>query len=78
MVRSSVASILSTASIIIAPKASRLPQRLMLAAQSWARTGVPSWNHKSSRSLIFQVRQSSSTVWPAAICGAGFQSDPVP
>ena len=54
MVRSSGALNSSTRRIIAAPNASRRAQRRMLATQSLANTGVPSWNHNPSRSLIDQ------------------------
>ncbi len=69
MVRSSPAERLSVAAISAWPKLSRLPQRSMLATQSRASTGVPSWNFSPSRSAIFQVLPSSSVTAPAAICG---------
>ena len=37
--------------------------------QSVARTGLPSWKDRPSRSLMRQVSLSSETVWPSAICG---------
>jgi hypothetical protein len=51
------------------PNASRTLHRLMLAMQSRANTGSPSWNFNPGRSLIFHVRLSSEIVWPSAICG---------
>jgi hypothetical protein len=71
MVLSSAAVMPSTERIMICAAESRAAQRWIEATQSCARTGVPSWNLRPSRSLMRQVRLSSLTVWPSAICGFG-------
>ncbi len=59
----------SVAASSACPNASRLPQRWMLATQSRASTGVPSWNFSPSRSVSRQDLPSGSVVKPATICG---------
>ncbi len=71
MVRSSGADKSSVAASKACPNVSRLPQRAMLATQSRASTGSPSWNRSPSRSASRQRRPPSSTVAPATICGCG-------
>jgi len=53
------------------PNVSRFAQRATLAAQSAARTGVPSWNCRPGRRRTVKVRPSSDTWCPSAICGFG-------
>ena len=55
------------------PNPSRCHQRWMLATQSRASTGVPSWNFSPSRSVMSHCLPSAPTVWPAAICGCGWK-----
>ena len=71
MVLSSGADSSSVAASSAWPNASRLPQRWMLATQSRASTGSPSWNFSPSRSVSFHSLPSFSMVWPATICGDG-------
>ena len=70
-VRSSAASQASIAGATTWPSVSTADQRRMLAAQSLASTGVPSWKRRPSRSRMVHRRPSSDTVWPSAICGRG-------
>ena len=59
----------SVASISAWPNASRTPQRLMLATQSRASTGVPSWNLSPVRRPSRHSRLSGLRTAPATICG---------
>jgi hypothetical protein len=69
--RSAGATISSTIRMMVWPIVSRAPQRLIEAAQSTPRTGVPSWNSRPSRSRKRQTRPSSETSCDATICGFG-------
>ena len=53
------------------PTLSRFIQRCREATQSLASTVLPSWKVRPSRNLMVQRLPSSSSVWPAAICGEG-------
>ena len=77
-VRSSTASKASTTAPSDWPKVSRRAQRARLAAQSRASTGSPSWKRSPSRSRIVQVRLSSETWCPSAICGRTCRSSVSP
>ena len=61
----------SVADASTAPKASRFHQRWMDATQSFASTGVLSWNFSPSRSVMSHCILSALIVWPSAICGCG-------
>ena len=78
MVRSSAASKASTTAPSDWPKVSRRAQRASDGAQSCARTGSPSWKRSPSRRRMSQVRPSSETVCPSAICGCTRRSSVMP
>ena len=69
MVRSSAAANSSVWAIRVWPNPSRAAQRRMLATQSRASTGAPSWKRSPSRSRMVTVRPLSAVSKPSAICG---------
>ena len=71
MVVSSGAESSLVAAISAWPNASRLPQRVMLATQSRASTGVPSWNFRPGRRPSRHSVESSFFTAPLTICGRG-------
>ncbi len=69
MVRSSGALSSAVAASRRWPKPSRTPQRRMLATQSFASTGEPSWNFSPVRSFSVQRSPSAATSWLSTIWG---------
>ena len=53
-------------------------QRFSDATASAAVTLSPSWKRRPGRSVMVQVRPSSSKTWPAAICGCATKSASTP
>jgi hypothetical protein len=69
MVRSSAAESSSDAAMSVWPNEFRRPQRPMLATQSRAKTGSPSWNFNPSRRVgVYNFPCAPMTV-PSTICG---------
>src|SRR6266851_2783260 len=64
----------SARAISAVPIGSRWPQRLIVAAQSRANTGLPSWNLSPSRRVRSHCLPSFETVSPATICGCTAKS----
>ena len=55
--------------ISVPPNGLRLPKRCIVATQSRASTGVPSWNISPSRNVRSHCLPSSLITWPSTICG---------
>ncbi len=63
------ALISSVRAISACPIGSRTTQRLIVATQSFASTGVLSWKRSPSRSVMSHCLPSPETWWPSTICG---------
>ena len=64
----------SVRAVSAVPIGSRCPKRLIVATQSFARTGLPSWNLSPSRRVNSHCSPSLEVVWPATICGCTLNS----